>query len=92
VKRTVREIRPEPVKPSKMRFETPPGDERRRTKVIPHAFGSALCSLMYAAMIRAADSGAAHDRIRTPTARRDRHELDATVTASRARLSSKTRV
>jgi transposase-like protein len=35
------------------------GEERRRTKVIPHAFGErAVLKLMYAALIRAANAGA----------------------------------
>jgi len=33
------------------------GEERRRTKVIPHAFGErAVLKLMYAALIRASDT------------------------------------
>jgi transposase-like protein len=82
------------------------GEERRRTKVIPHAFGErAVLKLMYAALIRAAERWR---RLRmTDFERRQllalRAELDrahaertapaatATVTASPTRLSSKNR-
>jgi transposase-like protein len=82
------------------------GEERRRTKVIPHAFGErAVLKLMYAALIRAAERWR---RLRlTEFERRQlqaiRAELDrahaertapvsgATVTASPTRLSSKNR-
>jgi len=50
------------------------GEERRRTKVIPHAFGErAMLKLMYAASdpSRRTLARLAHDRIRAPTA--DRH-------------------
>jgi transposase-like protein len=50
------------------------GEERRRTKVIPHAFGErALLKLMYAASDPSGRTLArlAHERIRAPTA--DRH-------------------
>jgi putative transposase len=82
------------------------GEERRRTKVIPHAFGErAVLKLMYAALIRAAERWRA-TRI-TEFERRQlkaiRNEIDrdfdartapattATVTASPTRLSSKDR-
>jgi transposase-like protein len=50
------------------------GEERRRTKVIPHAFGErAMLKLMYAASDPSGRTLArlAHERIRAPTA--DRH-------------------
>ena len=82
------------------------GEERRRTKVIPHAFGErAVLKLMYAALIRAAERWRA-TRI-TEFERRQlkaiRNEIDrdfdartapattATVSASPTRLSSKDR-
>ncbi len=78
------------------------GEERRRTKVIPHAFGErAVLKLMYAALIRAAEPWRGlrmteFDQ-RQLTAIRD--ELDRAhaartapvVTASPTRLSSKNR-
>jgi len=77
------------------------GEERRRTKVIPHAFGErAVLKLMYAALIRAAERWRG---LRTTEFERRqliaiRNELDrphvertAPVTASPTRLSSKTR-
>jgi transposase-like protein len=82
------------------------GEERRRTKVIPHAFGErAVLKLMYAALIRAAERW--RGLRMTEFERRQLHairtELDrahaertapaasVTVTASPARLSSKNR-
>lgn len=82
------------------------GEERRRTKIIPHAFGErAVLKLMYAALIRAAERWRGL-RV-TEFERRQLHairaELDrthaeqtapvngATVTASPTRLSSKNR-
>ncbi|MBX6322422.1 MAG: transposase, partial [Rhodospirillaceae bacterium] len=82
------------------------GEERRRTKVIPHAFRErALLKLMYAALIRAAERWRA---IKTTAFERRqpqaiRHELDRAraqrtapatrpdFTASQPRLSSKDR-
>src|SRR5947209_19719013 len=82
------------------------GEERRRTKVIPHAFGErAVLKLIYAALIRAAQRW---NNVRiTPLEHRQlaaiRQELDrahaerttpvasAAVTASPTRLSSKNR-
>src|SRR5262249_23263933 len=82
------------------------GEERRRTKVIPHAFGErAVLRLMYAALIRAAERWRG---LRTTEFERRqliaiRNELDcahgeqtapavsANATASPSRLSSKTR-
>ena len=77
------------------------GEERRRTKVIPHAFGErAVLKLMYAALIRAAERW--RGLRMTEFERRQliaiRNELDrahaertAPVTAPQTRLSSKAR-
>jgi putative transposase len=77
------------------------GEERRRTEVIPHAFGErAVLKLMYAALIHAAERW--RGLRMTEFERRQliaiRNELDrshvertAPVTASLTRLSGKTR-
>jgi putative transposase len=80
------------------------GEERRRTKVIPHAFGErAVLKLMYAALIRAAERwrGLRMSEFERRQLQAIRTELDrahaertapaasATVTASPTRLSSK---
>jgi putative transposase len=82
------------------------GEERRRTKVIPHAFGErALLKLMYAAVIRAAERWRglrmSEFELRQLKAMRDELNRDFTArvapvtaphtTASQARLSSKNR-
>jgi putative transposase len=82
------------------------GEERRRTKVIPHAFGErAVLKLMYAALIRAAERwrGMRMGEFERRQLQALRAELDrahaeqtapvagATVTASPTRLSSKNR-
>jgi transposase-like protein len=82
------------------------GEERRRTKVIPHAFGErAVLKLMYAALIRAAERwrGLRVTEFERRQLQALRAELDhahaehtapavsRTVTASPTRLSSKTR-
>ena len=82
------------------------GEERRRTKVIPHAFGErAVLKLMYAALIRAAESWrgikiteferrqlkAIRDEIDNAFAARTAPPTTATVTAAPTRLSSKDR-
>jgi putative transposase len=82
------------------------GEERRRTKVIPHAFGErAVLKLMYAALIRSAESwrGLRVSEFERRQLTASRNELDrahaertapvvkANVTASPTRLSSKTR-
>ena len=82
------------------------GEARRRTKVIPHAFGErAVLKLMYAAMIRAAESwrGLRMTEFERRQLKGIREELDqahvertapaagAKVTASSTRLSSKNR-
>src|SRR5436190_1559982 len=82
------------------------GEERRRTKVIPHAFGErAVLKLMYAALIRAAERwrGLRMTEFECRQLTTIRNELDrahaertapvvnANVTASPTRLSSKTR-
>ena len=79
------------------------GEERRRTKIIPHAFGErAVLKLMFAALIRAAERWrgiritefdqrqlkAIRDELNTDFATRT---APATVTASPTRLSSKDR-
>jgi len=81
-------------------------EERRRTKVIPHAFGErAVLKLMYAALIRAAERWrgikiteferrqlkAIRDEIDNDFAARIAPATVATVTASPTRLSSKER-
>jgi transposase-like protein len=82
------------------------GEERRRTKVIPHAFGErAVLKLMYAALIRAAERWrgiriteferrqlkAIRDELDGDFAARTTPATAATVTASPTRLSSKDR-
>jgi putative transposase len=82
------------------------GKERRRTKVIPHAFGErAVLKLIYAALIRAAERwrGIRITQFEQRQLRALRHELDkdfatrtapataAPVTASSTCLSSKNR-
>jgi transposase-like protein len=82
------------------------GEERRRTKVIPHAFGErAVLKLMYAALIRAAERWrgiritefeqrqlrAIRDELNTDFAARTSSLASTTVTASPTRLSSKDR-
>ena len=82
------------------------GEERRRTKVIPHAFGErAVLKLMYAALIRAAERWrglkmtefeqrqlrAIRDELDGAHAERTAPAVSPTVTASPTRLSSKPR-
>jgi len=82
------------------------GEERRRTKVIPHAFGErAVLKLMYAALIRAAERWrglkmtpfelrqlkAIRDELNGAHAARTAPVVSPTVTASPTRLSSKNR-
>ena len=82
------------------------GEERRRTKVIPHAFGErAVLKLMYAALIRAAERWrglrmsefeqrqlkAIRDELDRAHAERTAPVVNVNVTASPTRLSSKTR-
>jgi len=82
------------------------GEERRRTKVIPHAFGErAVLKLMYAALIRAAERWrgikmtefenrqlqAIRDELNRAHAERTAPVMNANVTASPTRLSSKNR-
>jgi putative transposase len=82
------------------------GEERRRTKVIPHAFGErAVLKLMYAALIRAAERWrgirvteferrqlkAIRDELNADFAARTSPIASTTVTASPTRLSSKDR-
>jgi transposase-like protein len=82
------------------------GEERRRTKVIPHAFGErAVLKLMYAALIRAAERWrglrmsefeqrqltAIRDELDRAHAERTASVVNANVTASPTRLSSKNR-
>jgi putative transposase len=82
------------------------GKERRRTKVIPHAFGErAVLKLMYAALIRAAERWRGirttefeHRQLRAIRDELDRDHAERTapavrsnVTASQSRLSSKDR-
>ena len=82
------------------------GEERRRTKVIPHAFGErAVLKLMYAALIRAAERWrgirvtefeqrqmkAIRDELNADFAARTSPLASKTVTASPTRLSSKDR-
>jgi len=82
------------------------GEERRRTKVIPHAFGErAVLKLMYAALIRAAERWrglcmteferrqliAIRNELERAHAERTAPAVNANVTASPTRLSSKTR-
>src|SRR5438045_3310068 len=82
------------------------GEERRRTKIIPHAFGErAVLKLMYAALIRAADRWrgmritefeprqlkAIRDEIARAHAARTAPVVSANVTATSTRLSSKSR-
>src|SRR3989440_6130111 len=54
------------------------GEERRRTKVVPHAFGErAVLKLMYAALIRTAEPwrGSAHAERTAPRRGRKRHRI-----------------
>jgi hypothetical protein len=82
------------------------GEERRRTKVIPYAFGErVVLKLMYAALIRAAERwrglrmteferrqlAALRNELDCVHAERTAPAVSATVTASPTRLSSKTR-
>jgi putative transposase len=82
------------------------GEERRRTKVIPHAFGErAVLKLIYAALIRAAERWrglrvteferrqlkAVRDDLDRAHTARTATAVRANVTASPTRLSSKTR-
>jgi len=82
------------------------GEERRRTKVIPHAFGErAILKLMYAALIRAAERWrgirigeferrqlrAIGDELNKDFAARTAPAMAPTLTASPTRLSSKDR-
>lgn len=82
------------------------GEERRRTKVIPHAFGErAVLKLMYAALIRAVERWrglkmteferrqlqAIRDELDRAHAERTAPAVRANVTASQPRLSSKER-
>jgi putative transposase len=82
------------------------GEERRRTKVIPHAFGErAVLKLMYAALIRAAKRWrgiritefeqrqlkAIRDEIDNEFAARNASVTSATITAAPPRLSSNDR-
>src|SRR5215510_14653237 len=82
------------------------GEERRRTKIIPHAFGErAVLKLMYAALIRAAERWrgiriieferrqlrAIRDEIDKDFTARTAPLTSATVTAAPTRLSSKDR-
>lgn len=82
------------------------GEERRRTKVIPHAFGErAVLKLMYAALIRAAERWrglkmtefeqrqlkAIRDELDSAHAQRTAPAVSPTLTASPTRLSSKPR-
>ena len=82
------------------------GEERRRTKVIPHAFGvRAILKLMYAALIRAAERWrgirigeferrqlrAIRDELDKDFAARTAPAMKPTLTASPTRLSSKHR-
>ena len=82
------------------------GEERRRTKVIPHAFGErAVLKLMYAALIRAAERWrglkmtefeqrqlqAIRDELNRAHAEQTRPVVRADPTASQSRLSSKDR-
>jgi len=82
------------------------GEERRRTKVIPHAFGErAVLKLMYAALIRAAERwrglrmteferhqlAALRDEFDRAHAERTAPAVNANLTASPTRLSSKSR-
>jgi putative transposase len=82
------------------------GEERRRTKVIPHAFGErAVLKLMYAALIRAAERWrglkmteferrqlqAIRDELNRAHAERTAPAARADVTAPQPRLSSKDR-
>lgn len=81
-------------------------EERRRTKVIPHAFGErAVLKLKYAALIRAAERWrglkmteferrqlqAIGDELNRAHAERTAPAVRADVTASQPRLSSKDR-
>jgi transposase-like protein len=82
------------------------GEERRRTKVIPHAFGErAVLKLMYAALIRAAERWrgiritefeqrqlkAIRDELNRDHAERTAPAVRSNITAPQSRLSSKDR-
>ncbi len=82
------------------------GEARRRTKVIPHAFGErAVLKLMYAALIRAAERWrsiritefeqrqlkAIREELNADFTARTSHVATTTITASPTRLSSKNR-
>jgi transposase-like protein len=82
------------------------GEERRRTKVIPHAFGErAVLKLMYAALIRAAERWrgirtteferrqlkAIRDELDRDHAERTAPAVRSNITAPQSRLSSKDR-
>jgi putative transposase len=82
------------------------GEERRRTKVIPHAFGErAVLKLMYTALIRAAERwrglrmsefecrqlAAIRNELNRAHVERTAPVVNASITASPARLSSKAR-
>jgi transposase-like protein len=82
------------------------GEARRRTKVIPHAFGErAVLKLMYAALIRAAERWrgiritefeqrqlkAIREELNADFTARTSHVATTTITASPTRLSSKDR-
>lgn len=82
------------------------GEERRRTKVIPHAFGErAVLKLMYAALIRAAERWrgirtteferrqlkAIRDELNRDHAERTAPAVHSNITAPQPRLSSKDR-
>jgi transposase-like protein len=82
------------------------GEERRRTKVIPHAFGDrAVLKLMYAALIRAAERWrgirmtefeqrqlkAIRDELDRDHAERTAPAVRSNITAPQSRLSSKDR-
>src|SRR6266496_2305962 len=69
------------------------GEERRRTKVIPHAFGErAVLKLMYAALIRAAERwrGIRITEFALRQLRAIRDEIDQDFTARTAPLTSAT--
>jgi transposase-like protein len=87
-------------------LKRPFGEERRRTKVIPHAFGECtVLKLMYAALIRAAECWrqlrmtefehrqlkAIRDELNRAHTERTAPAADPNVTASSTRLSSKHR-
>ncbi len=82
------------------------GEERRRTKIIPHAFGErAVLKLMYAALIRAAERWrgirtteferrqlkAIHNELDCAHAERTAPAARSIITPPQSRLSSKNR-